>query len=219
MTNLIRCLWGAVAALGVGGGLTDVVAGSAPGYAVRIAVLAGLVATVELLPGQGGRGWLAVVLAVAGALDAAGAWLIAEQGGWVTAVTLCLNGLQSIIAVAALLAEWRHRSPVSGIDAAYATYLEYVQAYYNAAQFPQPSYSTPSADHGAGADEGHDAFTDLQSKYNQYGGAPLPAERVHGRGDTDTAAGRPGAPEAGPSATRQDSITQNYRAGRPFGTN
>lgn len=219
MTDLTRYLWGAVAVLGVGGGVADVVADSPPGYAVRIAVLAGLVATLELLPGQGGRGWLAVVLAVAGALDAAGSWLVAEQGEWVMAVTLSLNGLQAITAAGALLAVWRHRSVVSELDAAYAAYLEYVQAYYNAAQLPQPSYTPLSADHGAGADEGQAALTDLQARYNQYGGAPLPAERVHGRGDTGTAADHPGAPEAGPSGTRQDSVAQNYGAGEPFGAN
>jgi hypothetical protein len=197
MGNLVRSLWAAVAVLGLAASAVGVASGVGLGYCARLATLAAVVALIELLPERGGRGWLVAALAVAGSVDATCSWVVMHQTGWGEPVILAVSVVQSIAAVAALLAGATPKGTRSESDAAQAAYLAYVQAYYYAAQFGQPHVSsspggqpsvqqasaTGGSDHDAEEHTATDdaAFAELRERYGRFrpshdGSATRPVE-------------------------------------------
>src|SRR5690349_5325961 len=90
---LSRPLWALVAVIGaavfaVGFGLPV-----AHDVAVLLAVGAGVIAAVELIPGPHGHGGIAVALAITGFSDAIAAYVDASTTGWAQTAVVVLSGL------------------------------------------------------------------------------------------------------------------------------
>jgi hypothetical protein len=183
-----------------------------PGFAVPLAVLAGAVSVIGLLPGQAEHGWFAVAGAVSAFTIAMTTTITGGGADWVLIVVDVLVALQMVVAVSALLLEPRG-SAVSQSDNDYEAYTRYVQAYQDYAQqygsyWPDQYSSAGVADAeghaqavAAGAAHGdHDAWADMQASYAQHLSpvAPAPSERMNRRaegGDTPDA-GLPGVDRA-----------------------
>jgi hypothetical protein len=187
--RLSQSLWAAVAVLG---SATFAVSLGSPvvlGFPVRLSVLAAVVAAVSLLPGQAGRGWIVVALAVTGFLDALDTWIRAGNPGWALTAIMVLNALQSLAAVGALLHAARvFRSVESGGAQDYSAYMRLSQAYQAyAAQYQQPASAQYDAGRGtdqvhteasARADAAQESFAALQARYAEHGvGAPARQSR------------------------------------------
>lgn len=202
MNNLNRLLWATVAVSGLAALIVTVTAARAPGYSVRLAALAALVAVVVLHPDQGvRRGWIVVVLAVAGFLDVVCSWPAADHIGWPDPVMLALTLLQSGAAVAALFTGRRPGPGNSDVDPAYAAYLGYVQAYYYATQFPQQP-AAQAVDH-AGY-HGHESTADLHARYDRYSTPPRDRSAPSHPGESSRAADYSGMPGAAPNPVGSD---------------
>lgn len=196
-----RSLWALTGVLGLTAWAVDLAATATAGFAVPLAVLAGAVAAVGLVPGQAVRGWLVVAVAVTAFTATTTTTVAAGGAAWGLIVVDVLVALQVVVAVLALLLESRV-SPVtqSAPEGDYAAYAEYVRAYREyALQYEsqwRDQYSAAGAAEAAGEARGdvagtalgdEDAWADLQAKYARYAPAVVPSERTVRRaegGDT-----------------------------------
>jgi hypothetical protein len=205
-----KMLWAATGAFGLAAWAVGLAAVVPPGFAVPLAVLAGSVAVIGLLPGQAVRGWLAVAVAVTAFTEAMTTTVMGGAAGWILIVVDVLVALQVVVAVSALLLEPRG-SAVSQSENDYEAYARYVQAYQDYAQqydsyWPDQYSAAEAADAeghaqatAAGAARGdQDAWAELQAKYAQHVSPVAPAERRERRAEGgDTAdAGLPGVDRA-----------------------
>ncbi len=205
--RLCRSLWVVVAVLGPISFAVSFGSPQALDYLVRLNVLAAIVASVGLLPGQSARIWIVVALAVTGFLDALDTWIRGGVSGWAVTSIVLLNLLQSIAALVALLQESRiFTSAESTGHQGYSAYNRLVQAYRAyAAQYEyyyRASASQYSAEGQAEAqgnvdtaaraasvqtDTAQEWFAALQAKYARHGlGAPSQHSRPATRGEMST---------------------------------
>ncbi|GAS97972.1 uncharacterized protein RMCC_4937 [Mycolicibacterium canariasense] len=209
-STIRQVLWTSAGALGLAAWVVGLTAMVSPGLAVPLAVLAGAVAAVGLLPGQAVRGWLVVAVAFTAFTAATTATVTAAGAGWALIAVDVLVALQVVVAVSALLLEPRvapATQSAPGND--YAAYAEYVRAYRDyvqqyESQWPEQYSAAERAAaaggaHGAVAGTAHDepgGWADLQATYARHLSpvAPAPSERSARRADGgDTAdAGLPG---------------------------
>ena len=205
-TSTIRqVLWALTGALGLAAWAVGLTGPVLPGFAVSLAVLAGAVAAIGLLPGQAVRGWFVVAVAVTAFTATMTTTVTAGGAGWVLIVVDVLVALQMVLAASALLLEPRV-SPAtqSASETDYAAYAEYVQAYRDYAQqyesgWPEQYSAAGTADaasdgRGTALDDG-DAWADLQSTYARHvsPAAQTPSERTARRAAGHSAdAGMPG---------------------------
>lgn len=105
-----------------------------PGWGVRFALLAGLLAGFGLIPRQTGNHKVVAVLAVAGFLDALAAAVGASGAGWALTVIVVVNGLQALATIGCLLQSHPADDPYEAYEA-YAEYYAQLADYYG--QYPQ----------------------------------------------------------------------------------
>lgn len=201
--RLTRSLWMVVAVLGPA---TFAVSFASPvvlGFPVRLSVFAAIVAAVGLLRGQAGRGWIVVALTLTGFLDATATWVRSDEIGWALTVVMVLSGLQSLVAVGALLQEARTlRSADSDSARDYLAYAQFAAAYqayathYQQPSAPQDAAETTARAQGDGsasartaADAEQESLAALQARYAQ-----------HGVGRAPQSHGSPSRAPAGPVA-------------------
>lgn len=149
------------------------------GWAVRFAVLAGLLAAFDLAPKQTPATKLVAVLATVGFLDALSSLVrpIADvHQGWALTVVVLVNGLQAAAAVGALLmgaGVVTERAPSAGKGPATDQYAQAAQYYGRYAQRPQPSDTQQRA--GSATAQSHQqqrAPQVQQAQQSQQAGAP-----------------------------------------------
>lgn len=173
-----------------------------PGWYVRFAALAGLVAALSLLSRRAPLPIMTATLAAVGFLDALSSVVSTSDRGWALTVIVVLNALQAAAAVAALL-----MSPkaATGSTAGYEAYVDYynqaVRQYYS----QQAHSSTPGQSQRSGhaqADANaqataHAQRTQRPSQYADYG--ELDYGGPHGSADHDSGGVVPGRPAGLPS--------------------
>lgn len=120
-------------------------------WGVRFAVLAALLSGFGLIPRQDTNHKVIAVLAVAGFLDALAALIGASSSGWALTVIVVTNGLQSMVAIGALLQAHPADEPEQGSQEAYSEYWAQMAQYYN--QYPdqhsQPAETAQPLQRGA----------------------------------------------------------------------
>ncbi|MGV9800130.1 DUF5336 domain-containing protein [Mycobacterium sp. NPDC003449] len=125
-----RNLYNAVAVLGVAGygvALGAAADGDAMGWPVRFAALAALAAVIGLIARQSALPHATAILAGVGFLD--GLWsVVTTSAGWSPMVTVILNGLQAVAAVAALIL--LPKPEPSANEAYFDYYNQAVRQYY-----------------------------------------------------------------------------------------
>jgi len=206
-----QALWTLTGVLGLAAWAVGLTGSPAPESAATLAVLAGAVAVVGLVPGQAVRGWLVVAVAVTAIAVAISTTATADGLGWRLVVIDVLIALQVVVAVSALLLESRF-VPATQIapENDYAAYAEYIRAYqeyarqYDESQWPE-QYSASGLAEAAGDARGatlqeEDAWEQLQARYARHVSSAAPGSPEHtvrpiGAGDT-TDAGMPGADRA-----------------------
>lgn len=222
--HLGHVLWSLVAVLGVGIFGVALAGSVSSETAVPLAVLAGAVAAVRLLPGQHDRGWPAPPLAIAASLGAVAMWVGPDVTSWIQPTTVALAIAQAVTAVVALLLDARARNAEAEQSAAErAAYAQAAQAYqaYAAQYHMATTFGETAQGHAnAHADAHHDAYigsdgygsvddpaADLASRYAGYGAdaqpqhtkRSLPAARHENLGT--------GAPHAGTGTSERYSRT------------
>jgi len=125
-----KTLWTATGLLGLSAWAVALAASAQQGSAVPLAVAAGVVAAVGLLPGQPTRGWLCVAATVVALTDTVAATVASGGSGWGRIVVDVVIALQAVVALFALLLDGQAPSatpsaPDDGVNA----YEEYVRAY------------------------------------------------------------------------------------------
>jgi hypothetical protein len=196
-----RALWALTAAFALAAWVIGSLALETPGIAVSLAVLAGALASVGLVPGQSMRGWLVVAVAVTAFTAATTSTVVTGGPGRGPIVVDVMVALQVVVAISALLLEPRVSSATqSAPEGDYAAYAEYVRAYREYAQqyeshWPE-EYSTAGTAEVAGEAHGtvageQDAWADLQDRYTRHVSpvVPLRSQRTARRGDGSDAAG------------------------------
>jgi hypothetical protein len=120
------------------------------GWAVRFAVLAGLLAAFDLVPNQTPGTKVVAALAAIGFLDAL--WLLVSTShhpGWALWVIVVLNGLQGLVAIVALVPQpgtaAAERAAASAYEAYAGYYAQAAQYYGQYSQQPQPDALRQSA--------------------------------------------------------------------------
>lgn len=120
-------------------------------WGVRFAVLAALLSGFGLIPRQDTNHKVIAVLAMAGFLDALAALISASNSGWALTVIVVINGLQSVVAVGALLQAHPAVEAEQGSQEAYSEYWAQMAQYYN--QYPdqhsQPAETAEPLQRGA----------------------------------------------------------------------
>lgn len=210
-STIRQLLWALAGALGLAAWAVSLTESLEPGSAPALAVLAGAVAVVGLMPGQAVRGWLVVAVAVTALTATTTTTVTAGAVGWGLIVVDVLVALQVAIAVSALLLEPRVApvTPHTASEGDYAAYAEYVQAYreyarqyeshwpeeYSVAGFAEASGEARGTVAGTASDDG-DAWADLQAKYARHvaptAGATAEPDPRRPDGDDTADAGMPG---------------------------
>jgi hypothetical protein len=215
---LTQVLWATSSVFGLAAWVVDLAAVNPPGYAVPLAVLAGAVAAIGLLPGQKVRGWLAV--AVAFTAFTAGVTTTVTSGGadGVLVAIDVLVALQVVVAVSALLLAPRE-SAVTHSDDDYESYARYVQAYQDYVQQYGSHWPAQYCTAGMAQAEGHgqataagtshgdqDAWADMQAKYahNLSPMAPAPSSRRDRRAEGGDFGGEDSGDAGLPGVNRAD---------------
>jgi hypothetical protein len=105
--------------------------GGATGWHVRFAAMAGLSAAIGLLPKQTPLPVVTAVLAAMGCLDGLSS-VVTAPAGWALTVIVVLNGLQAIVAIAALtlVPKAVEGTATGGYEAYLDYYNQAVQHYY-----------------------------------------------------------------------------------------
>ena len=211
-STIRQLLWALAGVLGLAAWAVSLTENLEPGPAPALAVLAGAVALVGLVPGQAVRGWLVVAVAVTALTATTTTTVTAGAVGWELIVVDVLVALQVAVAVSALLLEPRVApvTPHTAYEGDYAAYAEYVQAYreyarqyeshwpeeYSVAGFAEASGEARGTVAGTASDDG-DAWADLQAKYARHVAPTAGASAEHSPrrpdGDDTADAGMPGA--------------------------
>lgn len=120
-------------------------------WGVRLAVLAALLSGFGLIPRQGAHHKVIAVLAGAGFLDALAALISTSNSGWALTVIVVINGLQTVVAIGALLQAHPADEAEQGSQDAYSEYWAQMAQYYH--QYPdqhsQPAETTEQLHRGA----------------------------------------------------------------------
>jgi hypothetical protein len=142
-------------------------------WGVRFAVLAALLSGFGLIPRQDTNHKVIAVLAMAGFLDALAALISASNSGWALTVIVVINGLQSVVAVGALLQAHPAVEAEQGSQEAYSEYWAQMAQYYN--QYPdQHSQPAETAEplqrgaHGQAAARAVQHAADQSASYSDY---------------------------------------------------
>ncbi|QCH25747.1 DUF5336 domain-containing protein [Mycobacteroides salmoniphilum] len=142
-------------------------------WGVRFAVLAALLSGFGLIPRQDSNHQVIAVLAVAGFLDALAALISATNSGWALTVIVVINGLQSVVAIGALLQAHPAGDTEQGSQEAYSEYWAQMAQYYN--QYPdQNSQPAETAEplqrgaHGQAAARAVQHAADQSASYSDY---------------------------------------------------
>jgi hypothetical protein len=203
------------------------------GWAVRFAVLAGLLAAFDLVPKQTPATKAVAALAVMGFLDAL--WLLvasSEQPGWALWAIVVVNGLQGLAAIVALVpqpgAAAAERAAASAYEAYAGYYAQAAQYYGQYPQQPQPDALRQSATARATAHAPQHAAARQQqqptaSSYGSYAdyagdyGQPSPPpQHSQQSGEYGAAAGLPNFGHAqGPAAQQHADTGHGQRPTAP----
>jgi hypothetical protein len=184
------------------------------GWAVRFAVLAGLLAVFDLLPQQATSAKVVAALAATGFLDALSSLITASdarQPGWALVVIVVLDGLQALAAIGALLlaaGAVSQRSDSSGYNDYYADYYARAAQYY--AQYGQQAPQPDVLRHGGAAHAQQTQQTGAQrppradssqyGSYSQYVGGPAPRQtEAFGQAAAPAHSARPATPPGVPN--------------------
>lgn len=142
-------------------------------WGVRFAVLAALLSGFGLIPRQDSNHKVIAVLAVAGFLDALAALISTANSGWALTVIVVISGLQSMVAIGALLQAHPAGETEQGSQEAYSEYWAQMAQYYN--QYPdQHSQPAETAEplqqgaHGQAAARAVQHVADQSASYSDY---------------------------------------------------
>jgi hypothetical protein len=140
------------------------------GWEVRFSALAAVVAALTLLPKRAPHLWVVVALAAAGFLDALSAWIGAGHAGWALVVVVALDGLQTVVAVAAVIVvsgtdddRVDDVAPGYAVHPYYAAYAAYATQAQHAPRDPAAARATGTA--AASAQSHEQSYEQMRARY------------------------------------------------------